>query len=47
MPGIERPHHDEEEQVAVGLGQGAVADPNAIKENVIRLEHGISVRLQY
>lgn len=45
--GIKRQNYDEEEEFTVGLGQWAVANPNAITENVIRLEHGLSIRLQY
>ena len=44
--GIKRQHYDEEKEFTVGLGQWAVADLKAITVNVIRLEHGISIRLQ-
>jgi len=45
--GTKKQNYDDEEMFTVGLGQYALADPNSITENKIRVEHNVPIRHRY
>lgn len=45
--GTKKQDYDDEEAFTVGLGPYMVPGPNSITENMIRLEHNVSIRHRY
>ena len=45
--GIKKADYDEEEEFTVGLGPYMLPAPGSFTENLIRLEHGLPLRLRY